>query len=844
MRYNELREMCLAIMLADTESKVVAILDEAGYWNNSDAWRFYGDRESNYNAIGNQQSRPEAAIVEKIINSVDARLMNECMLRGLDPEDPEAPKSIREAVGLYFEEHSIKGISGSIREWPEGERTKVARDITLAATGATPSEGNPCFVISDLGEGQTPLMLPNTILSLDRSNKLRIPFVQGQFNMGGTGALIFCGSQNIQFVLSRRNPAIINGSVIDESDHHWGFTVIRRENPIGQMRSSVFTYLAPLGVDEHPNKGDVLHFEADKMPLFPEGPSAYSREVGWGTLIKLYEYSITGKWNILLKGGLLRRLDLLLPEIALPIRLYECRTGYKGHKGSFETTLSGITVRLDDDKAKNLEPGFPDSHPLSVAGEKLMATIYAFKQGRADTYRRSEGIIFTVNGQTHGHFTSDFFRRGSIKLSYLANSLLVIVDCSEMSKRGREDLFKNSRDRLNGGDLRNNIEAALELLLKEHPGLRALKERRRREQVESKLGDSKPLTDILGPLIKQSAALASLFRIGGLRLPNPFQTQQVKPDEIEFTGERFPSYFKFKGIKYGRTFKRDCHINMRARITFETDAENCYFNRKVDPGEFSLDRVENGEDLFVEDYVLNLHNGIASLNLQLPKDCVVDDVMEFVASVTDDTRSESFENRLVLRVVKAASPPSGPQQRRKPRSQKEGKGREEPVNIQLPNITEVYENPSDGDKGWSDMDPPFTKFTALRVRQADDSNDDANGEGESNIYDFFINLGNIYLKTELKPSDLEIEITKIKFLYGLVLIGLALIRQDLEESKGEKETDVEEQKESDNGAEQDIEEKVEAVTSAIAPVLIPMIDYLGAGLDFGTDEAGASGEDT
>ena len=57
--------------------------------------------------------------------------------------------------------------------------------------------------------------------------------------------------------------------------------------------------------------------------------------------------------------GLLSRLELLLPELALPIRLHECRLGYKGHKGSMDTTLTGLGVRLDEGgKAENLEPDF------------------------------------------------------------------------------------------------------------------------------------------------------------------------------------------------------------------------------------------------------------------------------------------------------------------------------------------------------------------------------------------------------------------------------------------------------------------------------------------------------
>ena|ERR1043166_172760 len=68
---------------------------------------------------------------------------------------------------------------------------------------------------------------------------------------------------------------------------------------------------------------------------------------------------ILAAWSshILRKSGLLARLELLLPELALPIRLHECRAGYAGHAGSYETTLTGLSVRLDEGgRADNIEP--------------------------------------------------------------------------------------------------------------------------------------------------------------------------------------------------------------------------------------------------------------------------------------------------------------------------------------------------------------------------------------------------------------------------------------------------------------------------------------------------------
>ncbi|OIN92086.1 MAG: nucleotide pyrophosphohydrolase [Anaerolineae bacterium CG03_land_8_20_14_0_80_58_20] len=46
----------------------------------------------------------------------------------------------------------------------------------------------------DNGEGQHPDDFPNTFLSLHRNNKTDIHFVQGKYNMGSTGAVVFCGT--------------------------------------------------------------------------------------------------------------------------------------------------------------------------------------------------------------------------------------------------------------------------------------------------------------------------------------------------------------------------------------------------------------------------------------------------------------------------------------------------------------------------------------------------------------------------------------------------------------------------------------------------------------------------
>jgi hypothetical protein len=293
----ETSKLCLALIWADTEQEVVRLLTDAGYWGDLAVWRFYGNYENNYNTIGNQQGRPDAALVEKLINAVDARLMGECLVRGIDPEGPQAPRSIREAVARFFEDGRRQDSphAGQIKNWPEARRTEIAHSITLAATGAGPRNGNPCFTISDCGEGQTPDRFPDTFLSLTKSNKLSIPFVQGKFNMGGTGVFEFCGKRGLQLIVSRRNPKIVEHQAKpNPSDNQWAFTIVRREDPEGGRRSSIYTYLAPVGSDTRPREGGVLRFKARSMPIFPQGRAPYARESEWGTLIKLYEYAATG----------------------------------------------------------------------------------------------------------------------------------------------------------------------------------------------------------------------------------------------------------------------------------------------------------------------------------------------------------------------------------------------------------------------------------------------------------------------------------------------------------------------------------------------------------------------
>ena len=197
-----------------------------------------------------------------------------------------------------------------------------------------------------------------------------------------------------------------------------------------------------------------------------------------------------------------------MPQIALPIKLHECRD-YKGKKDtSFETPLAGLVVRLEEGRGDNLEPGFPKTAPIVAAGTKMTAKIYAFREDKAKTYLADEGVIFQINGQAHGYLPKSIFSRPKkVGLQRLKDSLLVLVDCSELSTKSREDLFMTSRDRLSDHAIRRVIEEELMDWLKNEPSLKRLRQERRERDVEEKLKEERPLEEVLGKVMRASPTL-------------------------------------------------------------------------------------------------------------------------------------------------------------------------------------------------------------------------------------------------------------------------------------------------------------------------------------------------
>ena len=599
--------------------------------------------------------------------------------------------------------------------------------------------------------------------------------------MGGTGVIRFCGEDFLQLIISKRHPKLsLNGN-------NWGFTIIKRHDPLAGAKNSTTKYLAPGGKISEFNLSQI------HIPFHREGTQNIS-PLEFGTIIKLYDYRMPGGLKTSIILDLNYKISLLLPRVGLPIRFYEQR-GYTAH--SAETTMAGLKVRLDEDSRENIELSFrnpPASH-FYINNQKFNYVIYVFKDGKSKNYRNNEGLIFTYNGQAHGFLPISFFERKSVKLGYLSKSILVMIDCSEIDQRTRELLFMTNRNGLTDGDLRKEIEDELEEILRSHQGLKELNYKRRAKLVQNKLEDSRPLQEVLSDIIKKSPSLKALFNQGG-DFSNPFDFSKATEVESDFVGAPYPSYFN---LMQGEANK-DCHLKQRFRVQFKTDVCDDYFHREENCGEFKLKINSNP----YKAYTLNPWKGIHTLNVSLPEGTIVGDVLNCEVIVNGDLQLSPFKIEFI-RNVKGVQKKIKSKPGKRRNLPKDGNGdREIPQGLALPQVTEIYKDE------WEAHD--FDEKSALRVIDS----------GEAG-FDYFINMDNKYIFHEIKKRGLETDssLVKAKYKYAMVLIGMAILndRSIFENDSRKEEQDIEEKV--------DIKDIIRYVTRAFAPITIPMIDTLG-----------------
>ena len=552
---------------AVSTAEVNAILEDCPEFDVDENWKPYGGAEKNWDRVGVQTSEPVGALAELIINSIDAILMRKAKEKELDLQSESVPKSMSEAVKLFFPEVQ----EGKLTLLSQEQRTKLAeKSVLIGVKRKVKRDACPNYTIVDFGEGQNHGDFESTFLSLGEKNKEGIPFVQGRFNMGSTGSITFCTRAEIRsgmykFVLSKKTT--------DGSDGLWGWTLIRVRGARKGEDLPVAEYFCP--------NGKIACFGSEEIRAFNRADIGTIKE---GSIVKLYEYDI-GPGARAVDIGLYDALTTNLIDCALPLRLYDfdaepTKMGLRA-EGIASRTFSGLkTVLKSDDEEDathkvNFEGVVENSENASLG--TIRVSYFVLDSMKEYLRNHSYRMFYTINGQSQAKERASLLRRA--KLDDLRNHLLVQIDCNAMDNTARSAVFKPDRERMAQIELTRELKEIVIGSLREDGELRKyareIRKRRTSEQIEKE--SSK---EFLSGLVKNNPDLQELFDIGDIVV----ESIQTPGGKDEYEGKMFPTYLTPTHLKKGDI--KSVPINSYRRIECKTDAQNDYLIREANQGKF------------------------------------------------------------------------------------------------------------------------------------------------------------------------------------------------------------------------------------------------------------------
>jgi len=679
---------------AKNETEVEKIIQSSSEIFKQEYWHPYGNNESYFGVIENQQASPIPALVEKITNSIDAILTKKCYEEGIDPKSKDAPKSMEEAISKFFPDH---------KQWDLPSFRKLqSESIQIIADGP---RFDTSLIIYDEGEGHKPEEFENTFLSLLRGNKNEIRFVQGKYNMGGSGAVVFCGKNRYQLIASKR---------FDNSGN-FGFTLIRQH---------------PFTKEEEEKKKNTWYeyFKVDgQIPSFPIAEldlGLYNRKFKTGSILKLYSYDLPSGSRSVISRDLNQSINEYLFEPALPLYTIDNKDRYP--KDIFlERDLFGLKRRLEEDKSKYVEDYFLETYDDKDIG-KLKITCYVFKaktEGKTakesketinrEFFKNNMSVLFSLNGQVHGNLTYEFITR-TLKMGLIKDYLLIHVDCTNLNYNFRKNLFMASRDRLKNGEETAKLRATVAKVLLKSKLAEIYK--RRRDTISFGSEDKNELLKsftknlpLKSDLLKLLNKTFKLDETDKKKDKKEKKEKTVKEKEEEFKPQRFPSYFKLgKDDKEEKPLIK-IPLGGEKTIKFNTDVENEYFVRVEDPGDLKIGLLNHknneteggdapGEPKQVEDLFFvhksNPQDGTIKIVLAPNKEVQVGDSIEIKTTLTNP--GEDFDQIFLIKIVE-------PEKKKEKVKRKED---DEESKVGLPNLILVYKDSKEGEerKTWDDLE--------------------------------------------------------------------------------------------------------------------------------------------
>ena len=561
-------------------------------------WRWVplGGRDNNAGSI-NLAVDPGQALVERVTNEMDALIELAFETSG----KPTGLTSPRDAVWhlWHLEGTRLTRQSQNMARFID----EMAPKSVVRVLG-TSARGQSTVVIQDAGIGQHPDDFPKTILSLGESNKVTKPYLIGAFGQGGSSTFAYCP---YSVIVSRRDVRCLGNK-----DDSVGWTIVRKYDD-DSLKTLRYEYL----VDP---EGRVPRFSPLNLERVGLAFSSGMRITHLG-----YELGrLSTRWSLV---GY-RFFDNLLFDPVLPYRIEDTRWS-----PPFNRNLYGARNRLDQQDDTRHPEGQTFEADLSPWGGegKVHIRYWVFQSigsevneeagVKLDSYLDSSNsprtIIFTLNGQRH--YTQEKRLVREARLGAISDYLLMHVDCDDLSRRLKKEIFTANRAGATAGERREDIllNAVREALA--DPWLKHKMDeiiRRRQSQVSDE--SSRRVTQMLDRLITvyrtdHGAGGQSSTVNGGTGSVDQRKTHDP------------PTFLHFADHQRLQLLSGDSSV-----VYLLTDAPDDFFTRERRPAQL---RVEPEASDIASVSLGQMREGRIAINIRVPSTAQVGRITRLVATI-------------------------------------------------------------------------------------------------------------------------------------------------------------------------------------------------------------------
>jgi hypothetical protein len=608
------------------------------------AWEPLGGDENNYSDVYTQASSPMAAFAELPLNSEDALMFR--FYDEAEDVEPDAHPSMKDAVNA---------------DWVNLDTA----EIEIIADGYKPQDGNQLnLTVRDNGKGKTRETFSDFVdLHAPGLKKQKFSFLQGQYGMGSTAVMQFCGDIEEEY---NENAFKFIASASADEPGEWSWTLVHDKPRKGQVDYLTIdgafptfdgTFGGALTDKFRASYPDKYDFE--KNTTSPE-PQRH------GSFIKVYDYR-TNASRALISGdeGFRRKFQRSVVDSPYPIRLTDMRYNTKvpqsTTRGFIPDLRDGNEHLLKGDEHLSVDTdsetlGERDISVLLFKSDDELEDVDTTRRGKSKFVagttghrdaasrtgiQRDHAVMFTINGQTHASKGEYFLK--SLGYSKVASDAVVIVEFDDLANLGMVSMFGASRDTLKDSPQANKFIDALEDVLEGSDLLGAEEERRR-----ARRGSTDPVTntETFADFIERNPEIGNYMTTGErIAAPRVRPSDDGREDQSPVTGDdsladhtdtgdggeedasgnatgpsapKLPTYLTpIRDYAPGTgdhelwdttdgVMSVEMPVNGRATIRFATDAQSDYLTREVLSGEITVSPSAQLHAVELQDGLLTL----------------------------------------------------------------------------------------------------------------------------------------------------------------------------------------------------------------------------------------------